>query len=297
MGMKRRFDPRRHHRRSIRLVGYDYGSAGAYFVTLCTHQRELLFEDPVLRRVAETLCQRIPGHFPHVRLDEWVVMPNHLHGILVITDDHRRGEASPETDSGAEAVPAGEIGSVSKGEASPATGSGAEPVAAGEIGFVSKGEASLATGSGAEPVPASEIGSVSEMASSKGEASPATGSGAEPVAASEIGFVGQGAAGDASPLRWRAGGVAAGSLGAIVGNFKSVTARRINRLRHTPGAPVWQRNYYEHIVRDERALNAIRQYIADNPARWAWDTYNPAALGPDSHAADLWRLLQEGADG
>jgi putative transposase len=86
-------------------------------------------------------------------------------------------------------------------------------------------------------------------------------------------------------------------LGAIIGNFKSVTARRINRLCHTPGTPVWQRNYYEHIVRDERTLNAIRQYIADNPARWAWDTYNPSAVGPDPQAGDLWRLLQEGADG
>ena len=83
-----------------------------------------------------------------------------------------------------------------------------------------------------------------------------------------------------------------GSLGVIVGNFKSVTARRVNRLRRTPGAPVWQRNYYEHVVRDERALNAIRQYIADNPARWAWDTYNPSAAGPDPQAADLWCMLQ-----
>jgi REP element-mobilizing transposase RayT len=188
-------------------------------VTLCTHQRELLFEDPVLRRVAETLWQRIPRHFPHVRLDEWVVMPNHLHGLVLITDDPRRGEASPGSDSGAEAVTAGETGSVS--------------------------EVTL---------------------------------------------------GDASPLPQRPSGVAAGSLGAIIGNFKSVTARRINRLRHTPGAPVWQRNYYEHIVRNERSLNAIRQYIVDNPARWIWDTYNPSAAGPDPRARDLWRMLQEGTD-
>jgi putative transposase len=73
------------------------------------------------------------------------------------------------------------------------------------------------------------------------------------------------------------------------------SARRINRLRRTPGAPVWQRSYYEHVVRNERELNAVRQYIAGNPARWAWDIYNPATVGPDPHAADLWRLLQEGA--
>ena len=50
-------------------------------------------------------------------------------------------------------------------------------------------------------------------------------------------------------------------------------------------------------MRDEQTLNAIRQYIADNPARWAWDTYNPSAAGPDLQAGNLWRILQEGADG
>jgi putative transposase len=220
MGMTPRFDPRRHHRRSIRLPGYDYRSPGAYFVTICTHKKELLFEDPVLRRVAETQWPRIPRHFPHVQLDAWVVMPNHLHGLIVITHDPRRGEASPGSDSGDEAAPAG------------------------------------------------EMGSVSEMASR-----------------------------DASPLPARPSGVAPGSLGAIVGNFKSVAARRINRLRHTPGMPVWQRNYYEHIVRNERALKAVRQYIVDNPARWAWDTYNPDAAGPDPRARELWRMLQEDTDG
>ena len=86
-------DPDRHHRRSIRLPGYDYSSAGAYFVTICTYKRDLLFDDPVLRRVAEALWQHIPRHFPDVQLDTWVVMPNHVHGIIVIADDPRRGEA------------------------------------------------------------------------------------------------------------------------------------------------------------------------------------------------------------
>ena len=51
-----------------------------------------------------------------------------------------------------------------------------------------------------------------------------------------------------------------GSLGAIIGNVKSVMARRINQVRDAPGAPVWQRNYYEHVVRTEGALRAIREY-------------------------------------
>jgi len=81
-------------------------------------------------------------------------------------------------------------------------------------------------------------------------------------------------------------------LGAIVGNFKSVATRRVNRVRGTPGAPVWQRSYWEHVVRTEEALEAIREYIVGNPARWTLDRYHPASAGPDPHAADLWRLLQ-----
>jgi putative transposase len=61
------------------------------------------------------------------------------------------------------------------------------------------------------------------------------------------------------------------SLGAIVRGFKCAVAKRINQIR---GTPVWQRNYYEHIVRDERGLNAIREYILNNPANWSSDTEN-----------------------
>lgn len=57
--------------------------------------------------------------------------------------------------------------------------------------------------------------------------------------------------------------------------FKSVTAKRINLLRGTPRSPVWQRNYYEHVVRDESELNAIREYVLSNPARWDDDDNNP----------------------
>ncbi len=89
----RRFDPNKHHRRSIRLRGYDYSRAGAYFVTIVTQERECLFDDVSLRRVIETYWRDIPRHFVNVSLDEWVVMPNHLHGIVVIEDGARRGEA------------------------------------------------------------------------------------------------------------------------------------------------------------------------------------------------------------
>jgi len=57
--------------------------------------------------------------------------------------------------------------------------------------------------------------------------------------------------------------------------FKTLSARRINEIRRTPGQPVWQRGYHEHIIRDEASLADIREYIATNPARWAFDRENP----------------------
>ncbi len=83
------YNPQKHHRHAMRLPGYDYTQAGAYFVTIVTHQRELLFDDPVLRRVVETLWQAIPKHFPTVELDGNVLMPNHLHGVLWIVGEGR----------------------------------------------------------------------------------------------------------------------------------------------------------------------------------------------------------------
>jgi REP element-mobilizing transposase RayT len=69
-----------------------------------------------------------------------------------------------------------------------------------------------------------------------------------------------------------------GSVGAIIGQFKSAVTKRINAMRDNPGCPVWQRNYYEHVIRDERDLHAIRQYIAGNPAKWESDANHPARL-------------------
>jgi putative transposase len=197
-----RYDLDKRHRQSIRLRGWDYRRIGAYFVTIVAYGRETLFGqvmdgEMVLSaygRVAATMWQRLPSHFPCVRLDKFVVMPNHVHGIIWLVDNgDGRGEASQ-------------------------TG----------------------TWQGKEP--------------SHGERK-------------RYGVV---TGGMPHPYK-----LESGSLGAIVGNFKSVTARRTNRMRRTPGAPVWQRNYHERIVRNERELNAIRQYILDNPANWEEDGENP----------------------
>jgi putative transposase len=200
------YDPDCHHRRSVRLPEYDYTRPGAYFVTICTHQRECLFGDVVddvvhlsaWGDIAAQCWRDIPAHLDHVELDEWVVMPNHVHGILLFHP------------------------------------------------LVGATHASAGTRVGAQHT---------------------------------------------APLQKP--NVAPGSLGAVIRSFKSAVTRRINEIRSTPGTPLWQRNYYEHVIRTERALNAIRQYIADNPARWLLDRYHPHPTGRDPRAAELWRLLQE----
>ncbi|HUI24795.1 MAG TPA: hypothetical protein VL403_01825 [Candidatus Kryptonia bacterium] len=91
----------------------------------------------------------------------------------------------------------------------------------------------------------------------------------------------------ASPLQAVRRGRRPGSVGAIVGSFKSAAAKRINSLRGTPRTAVWQRGYYEHVIRDEDELQRIRDYIATNPQRWASDRENPHRTGEDDF--DRWR--------
>jgi putative transposase len=101
---------------------------------------------------------------------------------------------------------------------------------------------------------------------------------------------------NASPLR-SAHGTQPGALAAIVQNFKSVSTRKINRTRATPGMPVWQRNYHEHIIRDENEFSRIREYIVNNPLQWAVDRENPlvGAIHALPHTSsslqdDPWRV-------
>jgi putative transposase len=87
------YDPDKHHRRSIRIPGYDYGRVGAYFVTICTHQRKCLFGQVSdgemhlsgIGLIADECWRATPDHFDDVELDAYVIMPNHVHGIVIIT--------------------------------------------------------------------------------------------------------------------------------------------------------------------------------------------------------------------
>ena len=198
-----KYSPNVHNRRSIRLKGFDYTQHRAYYVTICTYQRRCTLVDDDLTTIVESVWRTIAAASGPI--DEFVVMPNHLHGILWITEKRDANHRQP-------------VGAQQPRDVRP---------------------------------------------SQKG--------------LPEV----------AAPLRryaYEQRPVESGSLGALVRSFKSATAKRINRLRGTPGAPLWQRNYWEHVVRDEEDLNhRIRQYIRENPAKWTEDPLNPRARPRASH--------------
>ena len=107
-----KYDPARHHRRSIRLKRYDYSRSGAYFVSICIQNRECLFGDIVDGAMVlndagiliQTVWDEIPLHYSGIETDEFVVMPNHVHGIIVIVGagpracpDHEHAMQNKET--------------------------------------------------------------------------------------------------------------------------------------------------------------------------------------------------------
>lgn len=105
-----KFDPKVHHRRSIRLQGYDYSQAGAYFVTIVTWQRQFLFGEIVNNEmelssygeIVQKWWGEIPIHFPNVETGAFVIMPNHVHGIIFILE--RRGTVSVPEDNDAKEI-------------------------------------------------------------------------------------------------------------------------------------------------------------------------------------------------
>jgi REP element-mobilizing transposase RayT len=199
-----KFDPKIHHRRSIRLKGYDYSQAGAYFVTIVAWQRECLFGEIVdgemrLNRhgyIVRDAWFDLKKHYRHVELSAFVIMPNHVHGIIVLNDDGRGGSFL----SGGRNLPD-------------------------------------ASNAGRDNLPPNQTRPYVKPKPRHG-------------------------------------------LPEIVRAFKSFSARRINNFRKTDGIPVWQRNYYEHIIRNEREMDNITKYIETNPLRWNDDDENPMKPNP-----------------
>lgn len=172
-------------RRSIRLHGYDYANPGGYFVTMCTHEHRCLFGDIVsaemrlnpLGEIVRDEWLRTAEMRPSVSIGQFVIMPNHMHGIVQIT--------------------------------------ASSPVVRVDHG---------------------------------------------------------------SPISTEPKGPARASLASMIAGFKSAVSRRANAGGTRSIAPLWQQNYYEHVIRDEDDFNRIRQYIVDNPAQWTEDGYHPSKM-------------------
>lgn len=179
------FNPDIHRRHSIRLRNYDYSSAGAYFVTICTWQRECLFGEIIngemrlnaMGQAVDAVWLALPEHYAGIQLDEYVFMPNHFHGIIDIVGAGFKPTRLPTTQEGA----------------------------------------------GLKPAPTGKQHGLSE----------------------------------------------------IVRGFKTFSGRQINIIRNNPGCPVWQRNYFERVLRNDDELGRAREYIVNNPLKWALDKENP----------------------
>ena len=178
-----KFNSTLHHRHSIRLNEFDYTSSGAYFLTICTYGKICLFGDVVDCKMClneygmavrdEWLKTAILR--PHIELDEFIVMPNHIHGIIFIEASNTRGTACR--------------------------------------------------------APAERFGNPT-----------------------------------------------AHSIPTIVRSFKSAATKNINIRRRTPGVALWQRNYFERVIRNEEELASIREYVAFNASKWFDDAENPCRI-------------------
>jgi len=168
------------NRISMRLPNYDYTQEGAYYVTMLTVNREFLFGDVVqgeirlsaIGNIVKEVWHSIPLHFPHASVDHFVIMPNHVHGIINLVGARH-----------------------------------AVPLHYTKLNSEQFGK----------PLP--------------------------------------------------------GSIPTIIRSFKSEVTRRVNVLRRTPGAKLWQRNYYEHIIRNEKDYQSLLEYIHLNPIKWRDDDW------------------------
>jgi hypothetical protein len=218
-----KYDPQKHHRRSIRLRRYDYRSPGAYFVTICTQGRECVLYDPVVFGIIQDVWNALPGWFPGVTLDEFVIMPNHVHFILWIQPvdvGQGRGGTPTGRPQGAEAIGAGVnpaptgrphgAGIIGAG----AMGAGASPAPTGRPGMG-------AIGTGASPAPTGRPGAGTMGAGRRGDPCgrpqgvEAIGAGASPAPTGRpgVGAIGTGAS-PAPTGRPGAGTMGAGRRGA-----------------------------------------------------------------------------------
>jgi putative transposase len=170
----------RPNRRSIRLKEYDYSQPGEYFLTICTNNHECIFGNIIQEemklspegKIAQRYWEEMPKHFSNVQLDEYIIMPNHIHGIIILTE--------------------------------------------------------------------SMVGTRHAVSLREQFAKPVI-----------------------------------GSVPTIVRSFKSATTKRIHEITKTPSLPIWQGRFFDRIIRSDKELNNIRDYIRNNVLQWAIKSDDP----------------------
>jgi len=178
----------KHHRRSIGLKEYNYSQPGAYFITICAHNKKPILGYVIdgnvhlneIGKVVESEWLRTFNMRKNLKLDVYVIMPNHFHGIIIISNGRGTLQCAPTNE---------------------------------------------------------QFG--------------------KPVS---------------------------NSIPNIIRLFKSTATKQINQIRQTPGMELWQRNYYEHVIRNEDEFNQVREYIINNPLQWQFDRENPNGRGTLQHA-------------
>lgn len=194
------YNPDIHKRQSIRLKGYDYSQSGLYFITICCYQRECLFGNIINSQIIlNNFGQLIKEEWlksaeirKEIEFDDFVIMPNHFHGIVIINQEINSDFMKNDVDFQDNNVGA----------------------------------------NGRSPL--QQIQSSRPKISMKPK-----------------------------------------SISSLIAGFKSATTKKINIIRNTPQNPVWQRNYYDHIIRNDESLAKIREYVQNNPLSWENDQLHP----------------------
>ncbi len=268
---KKTMDKNKYNRCSIRLKNYDYSSAGAYFITLCTHNRQYLFGEIVNGEMClneygkivrdEWFCSVHIRNEIELFENEFIVMPNHIHGVVWIVENVGATGGSPQRTTG--------------GSSQTTTGCSPQPTNSGSPQPTTECSPQPTTGGSSQPTTG-----CSPQPTTGWSPQPTTGWSPQPM----TGWSPQPTTGwsPQPTTEWspqpttgcspqRPNGPLKKSLSSFVAGFKSTVTKQINQIRQTPGIPVWQRNYYEHIIRNDNELNKIREYIINNPLTWETD--------------------------
>ena len=242
---KPQYNSQIHHRRTIRLNSYDYSQVGAYFITICTIHRECIFGEIVngemilndFGQIAHDEWLKTTRIRPNITLDVFVIMPNHIHGIIIISRDDLSsgGECDSPLQDG-DITRRGELHSPKDDVISDSTNND-DVISRDDLSYGGERDSPLQDG---------DITRRGELHSPKDDV--------------------------ILPPSYKTSFVSpSNNIPAIIRGYKSAVTKRLNLLNF--GGSAWHRNYYEHIISSEKSSQNIADYIINNPVLWDTDKY------------------------